>query len=353
MDESPSVSRVGEVKASGLKELAAADTVERLEEWRVTYLGRRGQLTQILRGLGSLSQDERGKIGALANEAKRLLEESLNLKEQDLKQAQVAGLLEGDTIDVTLPGWPMPSGGLHPTTRTVREICEVFTSMGFQVVEGPEVELDRYNFEMLNIPKHHPARDMFNTHWIDYTDENGDRPMLLRTHTSPMQTRIMESMKPPVRVVVPGRVFRYEATDATHEWHFFQVEGLAVDEGITFADLKGTLYEFARHLFGQERRVRFRCDYFPFVEPGGGHVHRLLRLRRAGVPHMQRDRMDRDPGRGDGASQGLGGCGLRPQRLHRLCLRHGGGAHRHAQARHRGHPPVLLQRPAIFEAVLK
>ena len=268
MDESPSVSRVGEVKASGLKELAAADTVERLEEWRVTYLGRRGQLTQILRGLGSLSQDERGKIGALANEAKRLLEESLNLKEQDLKQAQVAGLLEGDTIDVTLPGWPMPSGGLHPTTRTVREICEVFTSMGFQVVEGPEVELDRYNFEMLNIPKHHPARDMFNTHWIDYTDENGDRPMLLRTHTSPMQTRIMESMKPPVRVVVPGRVFRYEATDATHEWHFFQVEGLAVDEGITFADLKGTLYEFARHLFGQERRVRFRCDYFPFVEPG-------------------------------------------------------------------------------------
>ena len=268
MDKSPSVSRVDEVKASGLKELAAADTVEQLEEWRVTYLGRRGQLTQILRGLGSLSQDERGKIGALANEAKRLLEESLNLKEQDLKQAQVAGLLEGDSIDVTLPGWPMPSGGLHPTTRTVREICEVFTSLGFQVVEGPEVELDRYNFEMLNIPKHHPARDMFNTHWIDYTDENGDRPMLLRTHTSPMQTRIMEGMKPPVRVVVPGRVFRYEATDATHEWHFFQVEGLAVDEGITFADLKGTLYEFARQLFGQERRVRFRCDYFPFVEPG-------------------------------------------------------------------------------------
>ena len=140
--------------------------------------------------------------------------------------------------------------------------------MGFEVVEGPEVELDRYNFEMLNIPRHHPARDSFNTLWLDRTDEAGERPLLLRTHTSPMQIRTMERTDPPVRVIVPGKVYRYEATDATHEWHFSQVEGLAVDRGITFADLKGTLYEFARRLFGEDVRARFRCDYFPFVEPG-------------------------------------------------------------------------------------
>jgi phenylalanyl-tRNA synthetase alpha chain len=136
------------------------------------------------------------------------------------------------------------------------------------VVEGPEVEWDHYNFEMLNIPKGHPARDMWNTLWVDYTNDAGEYPMLLRTHTSPMQARVMEAQRPPVRVIVPGKCYRYEATDATHEWHFYQVEGLAVDEGITFANLKGTLYEFARRLFGEERQIRFRCDYFPFVEPG-------------------------------------------------------------------------------------
>ena len=260
--------RIAEVRERALGELESADSLERLEEWRIAYLGRRGQITQILRGLGALSPEERRSTGAAANAAKTLLEERLQLREQALKEASVAGLLSQDTIDVTLPGWPVPPGGLHPTTRTVREICDAFVSMGFQVVEGPEVEWDRYNFEMLNIPRHHPARDMFNTLWIDYTEEDGDRPMLLRTHTSPMQARFMESARPPVRVVVPGKVFRYEATDATHEWHFFQVEGLAVDEGITLADLKGTLYEFARRIFGEERRVRFRCDYFPFVEPG-------------------------------------------------------------------------------------
>ena len=150
----------------------------------------------------------------------------------------------------------------------MREVCDAFVAMGFQVVEGPEVEWERYNFELLNIPKEHPARDMFNTLWIDYQDEAGHHPMLLRTHTSPMQARTMERMRPPVRVIVPGKVYRYEATDATHEWHFHQVEGLAVDEGITLANLKGTLYEFARRIFGPQRRVRFRCDYFPFVEPG-------------------------------------------------------------------------------------
>ena len=140
--------------------------------------------------------------------------------------------------------------------------------MGFSVVEGPEIEWDHYNFEMLNIPKGHPARDMWDTLWIDYEDDNGERPMLLRTHTSPMQARIMESARPPVRVVIPGKCYRYEATDPRHEWHFYQIEGLAVDRGITMTDLKGTLFEFARRIFGVDRKVRFRCDYFPFVEPG-------------------------------------------------------------------------------------
>ena len=144
----------------------------------------------------------------------------------------------------------------------------IFKNMGFEITEGPEIELDKYNFEMLNIPQGHPARDMWNTLWIDYVNDDGNYPMLLRTHTSPMQARHMESTKPPIRVLVPGKCYRYEATDATHEWHFQQIEGLVVDKGITFANLKGTLYEFARLVFGEERKIRFRCDYFPFVEPG-------------------------------------------------------------------------------------
>ena len=268
MGNNATVDQIEEVKAEAISSMASAASLDELENLRVAYLGRRGSLTQVLRRLGSLPPEERRELGAAANRAKALLEGSLATRHQALKDAELSGLAEQERIDVTLPGWPVPRGGLHVMTRIVREICDIFTSMGFQTVEGPEVEWDRYNFEMLNIPKDHPARDMWNTLWIDYTDENGDRPMLLRTHTSPMQARYMENTKPPVRIVVPGKVYRYEATDATHEWHFYQVEGLAVDRGITFADLKGTLYEFARRIFGEERRVRFRCDYFPFVEPG-------------------------------------------------------------------------------------
>ena len=257
-----------DIKSHGLEELEAIETLEQLEEWRVSNLGRRSHLTRMLRGLGSLPPGERRLVGTKANEIKTLLEQRLLEREVALREVEATRLLERDQIDVTLPGRTPLLGRLHPTTQMVREICSAFISMGFQVVEGPEVEWDHYNFEMLNIPKDHPARDMWNSLWIDYTDERGDATMLLRTHTSPMQARIMESMRPPVRVVVPGKCYRYEATDATHEWHFYQIEGLAVDEGITFADLKGTLYEFARRIFGPQRRVRFRCDYFPFVEPG-------------------------------------------------------------------------------------
>jgi phenylalanyl-tRNA synthetase alpha chain len=257
-----------EIQARALGELKASSSAEAVEQWRVTYMGRRSELTQVLRGLGPLDPEERRIVGAAANKVKALLEDRLAQAEEAIKGADLQAQAESGRIDVTLPGMPVPLGRLHPSTQILREICAAFESMGFQVVEGPEVEWDHYNFEMLNIPKDHPARDMWDTLWIDQVDEHGERPMLLRTHTSPMQIRTMENTRPPVRVLVPGKCYRYEATDATHESQFYQVEGLAVDEGITFADLKGTLYEFARLLFGAERKVRFRVDYFPFVEPG-------------------------------------------------------------------------------------
>ena len=266
MSETAGVPHVDELAARALSELESAADSRALDEWRASFLGRRGEFTALLRGLGSLPAEERPKVGAAANAARRALESALAEREEAIRQAEAGA--DSDALDVTLPGWPAPRGGLHPTTRIVREICAAFISMGFGVVEGPEIELDRYNFEMLNIPKDHPARDMWDTLWIDQEGADGERSMLLRTHTSPMQARIMESARPPVRVIVPGKCYRYEATDPRHEWHFYQIEGLAVDRGITMADLKGTLYEFARRVFGENRQVRFRCDYFPFVEPG-------------------------------------------------------------------------------------
>jgi len=259
---------IAETRDKALRELSDVDSPEALERWRVTYLGRRSGLTRLLRQISALAPEARRQVGLLGNQARSLLEERLARREQELKASVLSHLGELERLDVTLPGRPAVVGRLHPTIRMVREICDAFVAMGFQVVEGPEVEWDRYNFEMLNIPKGHAARDMWSTLWVDYQDENGDHPMLLRTHTSPMQVRVMENTQPPIRVVVPGKCYRYEATDATHEWHYYQIEGLAVDEGITFAHLKGTLYEFARRVFGAERQVRFRCDYFPFVEPG-------------------------------------------------------------------------------------
>ena len=259
---------IEELTQTALRELESLDGLELLEQWRVAYLGRRGQLTSILRGLALLDLEQRRVVGALGNRAKLALEERLAQRTREINETQLARAGTQERIDTTLPGRPPTTGRLHPTTQVIREICNAFAAMGFSIIEGPEVEWDRYNFGMLNIPQGHPARDMWNTLWVDYRDEAGHYPMLLRTHTSPMQARVMESTPPPIRVVVPGKCYRYEATDATHEWHFYQVEGLAVDDGITFADLKGTLYEFARRLFGEERKVRFRCDYFPFVEPG-------------------------------------------------------------------------------------
>jgi phenylalanyl-tRNA synthetase alpha chain len=248
------------------KELESITSLNELESWRVRYLGRKGELTMILRGLAELPPEERKITGARANQAKNNLEDSLRRKEQALREKELVSARK-EALDITLPGRPFPVGRLHPIAQTLHEICDIFVSMGFQVVEGPEVEWDYYNFEALNMPEEHPARDSMSTYWVDL-EPKGDWKPLLRTHCTAVSARVAETMEPPIRVVEPGRVYRYEATDATHLNIFHNVDGLAVDKGITMADLKGTLYEFARRYFGEDRKVRFRCDYFPFVEPG-------------------------------------------------------------------------------------
>jgi phenylalanyl-tRNA synthetase alpha chain len=252
---------VEDLKHAAVAALDSADSSEQLEAWRVQFTGRKGRLTSLLRGLGSLDMEDRKVVGAAANRLRGELESLYEDRERQSKSSQAPV----GSIDVSLPGRKPALGGLHPSTQMIREITQAFNEMGFQAIEGPEVELEKYNFDMLNIPADHPARDQWDTIWVD-SDKRDD--VLLRTHTSPVQARVIESTEPPIRVVVPGKCYRYESTDATHEWHFNQIEGLAVDEGITLADLKGTLYEFARRVFGPKRKVRFRCDYFPFVEPG-------------------------------------------------------------------------------------
>jgi phenylalanyl-tRNA synthetase alpha chain len=256
-----------ELSEAAHRELAAASTEEALEAWRIAYLGRKGRLTQILRSLGTLPLEERKRAGAAANRLKAELESAYEARRGQVERERLERALGASRIDVTLPPRPLPRGRLHPITQTTRAILDAFASMGFSVAEGPEVETDYYNFEALRIPADHPARELMDTFYVERRDPAGPK-LLLRTHTSPNQVRIMERHRPPIRIVVPGRCYRHEATDPTHEWMMVQVEVLAVDQGITMAHLKGTLFEFAKRLFGQERRVRFRCDYFPFVEPG-------------------------------------------------------------------------------------
>lgn len=261
------LSQLEGLNSKALRELESVKDTKELESWRVRYLGRKGELTMILRGLASLSLEERKAVGARANALKASFEDSFNQKEQSLREAESASA-KGEAIDITLPGRPLPVGRLHPVTQTLREICDIFVSMGFQLVEGPEVEWDYYNFEALNIPKEHPARDSMSSLWVDYPSEGDEKKPLLRTHTTSVTARVVEKMKPPIRVIEPGKVYRYEASDATHVPMFHQIDAVAVDQGITMGDLKGTLYEFSRRFFGEDRKVRFRCDFFPFVEPG-------------------------------------------------------------------------------------
>jgi phenylalanyl-tRNA synthetase alpha chain len=255
------------VESEALAAVHQASDSAALDAWRIRYLGRNGMLTGILRGLRNVPEDDRRAVGAAANALKQRLEEALAAREQEQRRAELDAGLAAAAIDVTLPGRSPNIGRLHPVTQTLREAIAAFETMGFHVAEGPEVEWDVYNFQKLRIPPDHPARAMQDTFYIDYK-VGDDYPMLLRTHTSPNQIRVMERQQPPVRVIVPGRAYRNEATDPTHEWMLTQMEVLAVDVGITMADLKGTLFEFARQMFGRDRKVMFRYAYFPFVEPG-------------------------------------------------------------------------------------
>jgi len=245
--------------------LATAADLPAIAVWVRETIGPKGALTAYLRGLGSLDADARPAAGRAANLLKGELTAAYEIRHRDLLDADLSQRLAGDGVDVTLPGRPPLIGAAHPVSQMTEELSEIFALLGFQTIFGPEVETGHYNFDQLNIPADHPARDLWDT--IHVANQRGEE-VVLRTHTSPMQARIMESSPPPVRVVVPGRTYRYEAQDASHEWMFHQLEGLAVDERITMADLKGTLAELARQLFGPKRRIRFRCDFFPFVEPG-------------------------------------------------------------------------------------
>jgi phenylalanyl-tRNA synthetase alpha chain len=251
--------RVQTIVEGAREEIERATTRRDLDEVRVKYLGKRGTLTQLLRALPGLPPAERPIVGKEANAAKAGLESELEARQAILEGLERRARLAGDRPDVTLPGRRVVPGALHPLTQVHDEIVDVFTGMGFAVAEGPEVELDFYNFEALNIPKDHPARDMQDTFYV-----GGE--VLLRTHTSPVQIRTMERQKPPVRIICPGRVYRRDA-DITHSPVFHQVEGLAVDRGISMGDLKGTLALFARELFGPDSRIRFRPSFFPFTEP--------------------------------------------------------------------------------------
>ncbi len=254
------------LRAEAMAALDQAHGLDALLTWERTFLGPKGTLTGFLRSLGSLPADQRPAAGRSANALKLELQASFEARHADAERSAIVGRLAGERLDVTMPGRPRHMGTVHPISAMIDELSDIFALMGFRTVYGPEVETGHYNFDLLNIPADHPARDVWDTMFVD-TGQGGPE-IVLRTHTSPMQARTMESTTPPVRVVIPGRCYRYEAQDASHEWMFHQIEGLVVDERITMADLKGVLAELARQLFGPTRRIRFRCDFFPFVEPG-------------------------------------------------------------------------------------
>jgi len=251
---------IQEIESRVFQELGALRESAALEELRVRVLGRKGELTGLLRSLGQAPAEERPKLGQLVNAAREKLEQAIESRAEQLKGAAKEARLAAEAIDVTLPGKTRSAGSLHPMYLVQDQLLNIFTGMGFEVVEGPEVEFDHYNFELLNLPKNHPARDAQDTFYID--DE-----IVLRTHTSPVQARVMTTTKPPIRVVCPGRVYRVDECDATHSPVFHQLEGLVVDEGISMGDLKGTLDLFARKLYGENIRTRFRPSFFPFTEP--------------------------------------------------------------------------------------
>lgn len=254
--------------AQALEEISHAKDLTHLQEIEVKYLGRKGELTMILKSLKDLTPEEKRTFGQLSNQVKIDVENQLLQKRNDLEKKELEQKLSQEFFDITAPGDTRETGHIHPLSKVQQEVENIFSDMGFTVMDGPEVESEYYNFEGLNIPADHPARDMQDTFFLDDHSHEKHGRLVLRTHTSPVQVRTMEKYGAPLRIIVPGRVFRYEATDASHDSTFYQVEGLVIDEHISLADLKGVMAEFLTRLFQKEVKVRFRPGYFPFVEPG-------------------------------------------------------------------------------------
>jgi phenylalanyl-tRNA synthetase alpha chain len=249
------------LRDEALASIAVASDVATLGAIELDVLGRKGRLTAVLRGIGALAADDRPRVGAIANQVREALENALASRGRELREAELDTRLRAEAVDVTTSGRPIRRGAIHPIVETIAEIAAIFGQFGFVTYEGPEVEDDLTNFQMLNMPPDHPARDLWDTLYVDVEGH------LLRTHTSPGQIRVMTSTAPPIRALLPGRCYRYEAIDASHASEFFQVEGLMVDEGTTMGDLKGLLDQFAKALYGADKRTRFRPGYYPFTEP--------------------------------------------------------------------------------------
>jgi phenylalanyl-tRNA synthetase alpha chain len=256
------------IHQAALEAIRESRNLEQLKEVEVKYLGRKGELTNILKGLKDLSDEEKRTVGPRTNSVKLALEAKIKEKQSQLEAEEISKKLSGEFFDITAPGIEQSIGHIHPLSQVQLEAEQIFSDMGFTVMDGPEVESEYYNFEGLNIPADHPARDMQDTFFLKDKNEPKHGRLVLRTHTSPVQVRTMEKFGAPLRVIVPGRVFRYEATDASHDSIFYQVEGLVIDKNISLAHLKGVMAEFLTRLFGKEVKVRFRPGYFPFVEPG-------------------------------------------------------------------------------------
>ena len=252
--------KLAKIKSMAEEALESAKSAEALEELRIRFLGKKGELTSVMKGMGALSPEERPRIGQLANEVRDFIGSELEKQKTKILEAAQEQKIKDETIDVTIPGKSCACGGKHPLTLALEDLEDIFIGMGFSIAEGPEVELDYYNFEALNIPKNHPARDTQDTFYIN---DN----VVLRTQTSPVQARVMEQGKLPIRMIAPGRVFRSDEVDATHSPSFHQIEGLVIDKNISFADLKGTLEVFAKELFGPDTKTKFRPHHFPFTEP--------------------------------------------------------------------------------------
>lgn len=242
------------------KAIALTNNLQQLEELRISYLGKKGELSLILREMGKLSAEDRPRIGAVANEIKDKIQTSLTLQQETLQQQAIASQIAAETLDVSMAGVSRPLGKIHPLQSTIDRVIDIFVGLGYTVAEGPQIESDYYNFEALNTPQDHPARDMQDTFYF----EDGS---LLRTHTSSVQIRYMEKQQPPIRIIAPGRVYRRDTVDATHSAVFHQIEILAIDKGLTFTDLKGTIKEFLKQMFGDNLPTIFRASYFPFTEP--------------------------------------------------------------------------------------